>query len=315
LTNSYPYTSKYYNYIYTGLNTDIIDLKINFDSTYYTAILAFTGAKAAEESTEDTESEIENNNAVGPAARVALNPAIFTKMFPQLASISTVTPLQYKFVVDDINITGGPGNLRDRPAAQVAADVLKSIYTAQSQEMLSLQLTIVGDPTLIKQDDWLYVPDPSGDSDFSNWNISTDEYARLYGHIPMDRGEVVVRVIVNSPVDMDLDHEDGDQGLAYPQPKYTQSLFSGQYKILTITNKFASGKFEQVLNLVRIMGDEIPSAFELARNGDGRNPVELGTRIDKELSQTNPNQPAGDINVNAGDVEAQDGGFYGDPRQ
>jgi hypothetical protein len=108
----------------------------------------------------------------------------------------------------------------------------------------------------------------------------------------MDRGEVAVRVVINSPVDMDLDHEDGNQGLAFPQPKYSQSLFSGQYKILTITNRFASGKFEQVLNLVRIMGDEIPSAFELARNGNGRNPVELGTNIDKELAQTNPNQPA-----------------------
>jgi hypothetical protein len=293
LTNSYPYTSKYYNYIYTGLNTDIIDLKINFDSTYYTAILAFTSAKAAEDSSEDTDSDIANNNAVynQNLNRVSLNPAIFSKMFPQLASISTVTPLQYKFIVDDVSVTSGM-NVKDRPAAQVAADVLKSIYTAQSQEMLSLQLTIVGDPTLIKQDDWLYIPDPEGDSDFSDWDVSIDEYAQRYGHIPMDRGEVAVRVVINSPVDMDLDHEDGNQGLAFPQPKYSQSLFSGQYKILTITNRFASGKFEQVLNLVRIMGDEIPSAFELARNGNGRNPVELGTNIDKELAQTNPNQPA-----------------------
>jgi hypothetical protein len=110
----------------------------------------------------------------------------------------------------------------------------------------------------------------------------------------MDRGQIVVRLIINSPVDMDLDHEDGDQGLAYPQPKYTQSLFSGQYIILGITNKFANGVFSQTLNLSRIMGDEFQTAFELARNGDGRNPVELGTRIDKELAQTNPSQPAGD---------------------
>jgi len=293
LANSYPYTTKYYNYIYTGLNTDIIDLKINFDSTYYTAILAFTSAKAAEDSTRDTDVAVANNTAVGDNARVALNPTIFTKMFPQLASISTVTPLQYRFVVDDVNVTSTM-NVKDRPAAQVSADVLKSIYTAQSQEMLSLQLTIVGDPTLIKQDDWLYVPDPRDNTDFSQWDISSADYTQKYGHIPMDRGQVAVRVIINSPVDMDLDYEDGNQGLAYPQPKYSQSLFSGQYIIVSITNKFASGKFEQVLNLARIHNDEIPTAFELARNGDGRNPVELGSRIDKELSQTNPSQPAGD---------------------
>jgi hypothetical protein len=293
LTNSYPYTNKYYNYIYTGLNTDIVDLKINFDTTYYTAILAFTNAKAAEDSTKDTDVAVADDNRVGKAARVALNPAIFTKIFPQLASISTVTPLQYQFVVDDVRVTSLM-NVKDRPGAQVAADVLKSIYTAQNQEMLKLDLTIVGDPTLLKQDDWLYVPDPRDDTDFSQWDIGSDTYCQRYGHIPMDRGQVAVRVIINSPIDMDLDYEDGNQGLAYPDLKYSQSLFSGQYIIVSITNKFANGKFEQVLNLARIMGDEIPTAFERARNGDGRNPVGVGSRIDKELTQTNPSQPAGD---------------------
>jgi hypothetical protein len=290
LTNSYPHTTKYYNYMYTGLNTDITDIKINFDSTYYTAILGYTSVKAAEDSTDDTGSEISNNNT---GKKVSLNTAILTKMIPQLASIATVTQPKYKFIVDDVNITSGM-NIKDRPAAQVSADVLKSIYTAQSQEMLAIDLGIVGDPTLLKQDDWLYVPDPESESDSTDWSISNAEYTQRYGHSPMDRGQIVVRLIINSPVDMDLDHEDGDQGLAYPQPKYTQSLFSGQYIILGITNKFANGVFSQTLNLSRIMGDEFQTAFELARNGDGRNPVELGTRIDKELAQTNPSQPAGD---------------------
>jgi hypothetical protein len=304
LANSYPYTNKYYNYIYTGLNTDIIDLKINFDSTYYTAIMAFTNTKAAEDSTKDTDVAVANNTAEGRNTTIALNPTIFAKLFPQLASIATVTPLQYRFIVDDVRETSLM-NVKDRPAAQVAADVLKSIYTAQNQEMLALQLTIVGDPTLIKQDDWLYVPDPRDNTDFSRWDISSADYTQKYGHIPMDRGQVAVRVIINSPVDMDLDYEDGNQGLAYPQPKYSQSLFSGQYIIVSITNRFANGKFEQVLNLARIHNDEIPTAVELARNGDGRNPVELGSRIDKELSQTNPNLPAGDYdpdNVGANEL-------------
>jgi hypothetical protein len=232
-------------------------------------------------------------------------------MFPQLASIATVTQPKYKFIVDDVRETSLM-NVKDRPAAQVSTDVLKSIYTAQGQEMLGIELGIVGDPTLLKQDDWLYIPDPELNSDFTDYSVSNSEYAQRHGHIPMDRGEIVVRLVINSPVDMDLDHEDGDQGLAYPQPKYTQSLFTGQYTIVSINNKFEKGNFLQTLSLVRIMTDEIPTAFELARNGDGRNPVDIGTRIDKELSQTNPSQPAGD---NIGDVEAQEGGFYGDPRE
>jgi hypothetical protein len=289
-TNSYPHTSKYYNYTYTGLNTDITDIKINFDSTYYTAILAFTSVKAAEDSTDDTATTIENNKSV---KKVSLNTAILAKMIPQLASIATVTQPRYKFIVDDVRETSLM-NVKDRPAAQVSVDVLKSIYTAQDQEMLQLDLGIVGDPTLLKQDDWLYVPDPEVESDYTDWSISNSEYCQRNGHIPMDRGQIVVRIIINSPIDMDLDHEDGNQGLAYPQPKYTQSLFSGQYGIASIYNKFANGVFSQTLNLYRIMNDEYQTAFELARNGDSRNPVELGSRIDKELSQTNPGQPAGD---------------------
>jgi hypothetical protein len=303
MANSYPYTTKYYNYIYTGLNTDITDIKINFDTTYYTAILAFTNAKASQDSTRDTDVALANYNGAG--ALPALNPTIFAKIFPQLAAIPIVAPLQYRFIADDINVTSLM-NVKDRPAAQVAADVLKSIYTAQNQEMLKLDLTIVGDPTLIKQDDWLYVPDPRDNTDFSQWDISSADYTKKYGHIPMDRGQVAVRVIINSPVDMDLDYEDGNQGLAYPQPKYSQSLFSGQYIIVSITNKFANGKFEQVLNLARIHNDEIPTAFELARNGDGRNPVELGSRLDKELSQTNPNQPAGDTGDDSFDYDPRE---------
>ena len=290
-TDTIPYTAKYYNYLYTGLNTDIIDLKINFDSTYYTAIMAFTSAKAAEDSTEDTEYE-----QLRQASRdvLGLNPAIISKIHPQLASIPTITPVKYRYIVGDRSVTSGM-NVIDRPAAQAAADVLKSIYTAQNQEMLALQLTIVGDPTLIKQDDWLYIPDPESASDFNNWSISASTYARSNGHYPMDRGEVIVRVNINSPVDMDIDLE--NQGLAYPQPQYSPSLFSGQYKILTVNNKFANGKFEQVLSLVRVMNDEAPTAYSQAANTGSRRtdgPVELGYNNDQDLVPTNPTNPLGD---------------------
>jgi hypothetical protein len=293
--NSNPYTQKYYNYLYTGQNTDIIDLKINFDSTYYTAIMAFTTAKAAEDSTEDTEHELQQ--LAGPSP-VSINPAIISKIHPQLASIPTVTPIQYRFLTNDVNVTRNM-NILDRPAAQVAADVLKSIYTAQNQEMLSLTMTIVGDPTLIKQDDWLYIPDPTVAAEFNDWSISSFDYAQAHGHSPMDRGQVVVHVNINSPVDMDLDQPDGNQGLAFPQPRYSQSLFSGQYIIVQINNRFANGKFEQVLNLVRIMNDEAPNAYNQATNTGARresspDPVQIGIENDTELVLTNPSRPLGD---------------------
>lgn len=291
--DSIPYTQKYYNYLYTGQNTDIVDLKINFDTTYYTSILAFTKAKASEESTKDTEFDSREYNTRGP---IALNPAIFNKIYPQLAAIPTATPVQYRFAVSAPETTAG-FNILDRPAAQTVMDVFRSIYTAQGQEMVALDLTIVGDPTLIKQDDWLIIPSPDQDSEFNDWNISAYEYTLKYGHSPMDRGQFVVRVDINSPVDMDIDQPDYNMGLAYPQPKYNQSLFSGQYIIISINNRFANGKFEQVLKMARIMNDEAQTAYRQARNQNNRRdttagPVELSINNDIDLVQTNPNKPA-----------------------
>jgi hypothetical protein len=285
-----PYTIKYYNYLYTGQNTDIIDLKIDFNTTYYTAILAHTNAKAATDSSPDTDVAIQRYEG---SSAISLNPAIFTKIFPALAAIPNSTPLQYRFVADDVNLKSGM-NIADREAALRVADMFKSIYTAQNQEMLQLDLTIVGDPTLIKQDDWLYVVDPEGNSAYNDWSTSSSGFVSSHGHLPFDRSEQVVNVRINSPVDMDIDIY--NEGVAYPQPRYSQSLFSGQYRILNISNKFSGGKFEQVLHMVRLMNSDYQTAFaqvsESGRTTVG--PVGTGINNDLPLSTTNEIPAAGD---------------------
>jgi hypothetical protein len=70
----------------------------------------------------------------------------------------------------------------------------------------------------------------------------------------MDAGTLVVDVIVNSIVDIDTDLT--NQGLAFPQPRSNRSLFSGLYKILTITNSFSGGVFTQTLSMVRLMNSD-----------------------------------------------------------
>jgi len=289
-TDSTPHTVKYYNYLYTGQNTDIVDLKIDFNTTYYTAILAHTNAKAAADSSADT--DVAKQFYDGPSA-ISLNTAIFTKIFPALAAVPNVSPLQYKFVADDINLKSGM-NVSDRDAALRVAGVLKSIYTAQDQEMIQLDLTIVGDPTLIKQDDWLYAVDPEGNSLYNDWSVTAARFADSYGHIPMDRSEIVVNVKINSPVDMDIDIY--NEGVAYPQPRYSTSLFSGQYKILAVTNKFSGGKFEQVLELVRLMNSDYQTAFTQVDQSQRTTvgPVGTGTQNDLPLTTNNEISAAGD---------------------
>lgn len=321
LADSKPYTSKVYNYLYTGKNIDILDLKIQFDATWFNSVNKYTKDKAGTNTTQATE-----KNAVGAGlGTLSSTLGFLAKFIPGLAGIPTATPMRFHNISGDQSNTIGM-NIINRPGAQRAADVIKSIYSSSGGDMVSVDLTIVGDPTLIKQDDWSYSPSPksSGGSSASAGTLSIDSimggdiplslptiseasadfvgppssladggsaaatrlagsaggmlsgllnglgnslmgsllggkggygdmsqsaFAKKYGHIKMDNGEVIATLTINTPLDIDADIT--NQGLVYPQPGTRTSFFSGQYKILTVDNRFSAGVFTQVLKMVR----------------------------------------------------------------
>lgn len=281
--DSRPHTVKDYNYLYTGKNIDVIDFKLDFNSTYYTAINTYNTQFSAQQSSENTDKDIDASNQ---GSSLILNPSSLAAIFvPQLNVVPNITPMRYKHVIGDANATIGM-NIKSRPAAVVAADVLQSIYNVPasgSGGMLSVPLTIVGDPTLLKQDDWLYIPSPVNATEYNSWQSqSQSEFVSKHGHIRMDVGQVVVKLTVNTPIDIDADFT--NQGLVYPQPRTRPALFSGQYYILKITSKFRNGKFEQVLNLARFINTDYVQAAAYTKSKSAER---------------------------SGDADAQEGGFYG----
>jgi len=286
--DSIPYTVKEYNYIYTGKNVDIIDFKIEFNNTYYNAINTYNTQFAASESSESTGTDSDTS---GRAVR-SINPGRLATYIPQLQLVPSLTPLRYKHVIDDPNTTIGM-NIKQRPAAQAAADTLKTIYSSTpsgSSDMINVPLTIVGDPTLIKQDDWLYVPSPSKAVEYNAWESQSQaEFVAKYGHLRMDAGQLVATLTFNTPLDIDTDW--ANNGLVYPAANTRTALFSGQYSILTIANKFVGGKFEQTLNLVRFPNTDYVQTY----------------------SQRKSSERTGAGAEANGDADAQEGGFYGNP--
>lgn len=285
--DSIPYTVKEYNYIYTGKNVDIVDFKIEFNNTYHSAINTYNTQFAASESTENTNVDIDKN----PQVVSGLSPGKLAVYIPQLKLVPTVTPMRYKHVIGDPNTTTGM-NIKQRPAAQIAADTLKTIYGSTpsgSNDMINVPLTIVGDPTLIKQDDWLYAPSPTKSTEYNAWESQSQaEFVAKYGHLRMDAGQLVVTLTFNTPLDIDTDWS--NNGLVYPAANTRTALFSGQYHIITIENRFRGGKFEQLLNLARFMNTDYVQAYSQKKSGE-RTGAGAGN----------------------GDAEAQEGGFYGNP--
>lgn len=327
LADSTPYTTKKYDYLYTGKNLDILDLKLQFDTTFYTAVNNYTKNKAATEATAKTG----ETTLLSKLPSFLPSLSFLSKFIPQLGGIPTVTPVRYHSVAGDQSNTIGL-NLINRPGAQQASDVLKSVYSNAAGDMVNVQLTIVGDPTLIKQDDWLYTPSARSSSgggysavsdttsiageisgavtdavtglitgavssvfggitgSGSYHNLSQYNFARQYGHIKMDGGEVVCSLTVNTPVDIDADIT--NQGLVYPQPGTRQSFFSGQYKIVTVDNRFSGGQFTQTLTMIRYNNSDQAKAFGSIASTTDRISLDEGAY--------------------GGDAEAQEGGFYGD---
>ena len=339
LADSTPFTSKKYDYMYTGKNIDIIDLKLQFDTTYYTAVNKYTKDKAATQTTKETS----KNTIESKLPSFSAGLSFLAKFIPQLGQVPSITPIRYHNVVGDQSNTIGL-NIINRPGAQRASDVMKSLYSNASGDMVNVQLTIVGDPTLIKQDDWLYAPDPKGGSSGAtsasdsigglslgsignqisgmvttavtnyatnlitsginkllgglglggagggggagSYNaLSQDRFAEQYGHIKMDTGEVVCSLTVNTPIDIDADIT--NQGLVYPQPGTRQSFFSGQYKVLTVKNKFAGGVFTQTLDMIRYNNSDAAKKFGGAGGSGG---VGAGSSSDRENDAVSTNQ-------------------------
>jgi hypothetical protein len=275
--DSTPFTVKAYNYWYTGKNTEIINLKINFDTTAYTQVLSWTDIFPGYQPLAD--------EATDQAVKSAINigPSMLGILYPSLTNIPSVTPTRYIGIVNDMNITTW-GGLLNAPEAQTNADILKSLHSRPNGDMCTVDLQILGDPHLIKQDDWFVIPSPK---DGSYNIISNSDFATKYGWLPMDTGDVIVSLTVNTPIDQDADIT--GQGLMYWEggtATPSKSLFSGQYKITTINNKFENGKFEQTLKLVRYPNQDIAAA--IAKLQDSRSSA-VGTSSGNQLPSVSPN--------------------------
>ena len=287
--DSTPYTIKAYNYIYTGKNSDVIELKLNFDTTYYNRFLGYTDAYGSQQPTQDKAIDTAQG-ATGIPIPYGVN-AIRT-LYPGLVNqVLDPSSPRYSAIVNDRNITGSM-NILNSPLTQKAADVVSSLTSSAIGDMIIVDLTIIGDPQLIKQDDWFVSPSPSNTA---YTNASQQDTLSKYGFFKTDSGELIVTLTINSPIDQDADLS--GQGLMYwagGSSSPEASLFSGQYRIIKIKNNFASGKFQQVLQLARYVNGNQAQAIaanDAVRTSVANQSPSVTTNGSASVKGDNPNVP------------------------
>ncbi len=162
--------SKEYNYIYTGLNQQIIDFSIDFNTMFYT-MMTTSREKLAKTDTkpEDTESEENKDKGAG-----------------QATGPKSISPAQVHPVVTTDASTSQQGTNNVKNIA--ANDLYKSLMSSSRGDMINVKLKIAGDPDFVKQDDIFYGPGAgAGDS------------------IATDSEEVYIKIFFRAPTDIDQD--------------------------------------------------------------------------------------------------------------
>jgi hypothetical protein len=233
--SSPPPIVKEYNYLYTGLNKDILEFNLDFDALFYTAIHANTKNTEAIQKAPDADNTDKNS----PGKKQPANTVANTRSEPEGANASR---------------SGGTSAASEKQNAQ---SVAKSIYSGAAGDMLNVNLKIVGDPAFIKQDDMFHSPATMGLENDEMYLPDDPET------LAMDNSQVYCSLAFRTYADIDE-----ETGLMRNDSDYSISNFSGIFQVLKVESELAGGKFIQSLDLIRqhnLPGDD-PSNKDPAKN-------------------------------------------------
>ena len=255
-------TVKRYDYIYTGQNNDIIDLKLDFDMTFYLAVSVGRNKTAG----------------VGTATQ-GDDPASSKDNMPRQVPYSP-QPQYFVARAGNQTATAGSGDPLKDSVGQVVADIAQNIYSSARGDMINVELKIIGDPEFIKQDDLFLHPAAGFNFEYKDQYASpvkTDSTSGTHQgpySLNFDSGIVLVQLNFNTPTDYDE-----ETGMLRYDGKYTIGTFNGVYQLVTVTSEFRQGKFEQLLRLVRMFDQDDRTVDDSTSNRQPVKPVGEG-RID-----------------------------------
>lgn len=251
---------KAYNYIYTGENTQILDLKLNYNYAYWQPTL-FDGSDAASARDKNNLSLIELSRKYGNKGVDFPEPLLPLRNYPSSVKNSD------------------PATEGENSRTQV--DGFMEYLTNPLSNMVNVEMTIMGDPCFIGQDNVL----PMGNVSQAEPGTQVTETApaprgALYdenlGSFNFDQGECFVSLDFRFPTDISERQGVMDfKGLE-------NVAFSGLYKVNKVTSTFAQGKFTQSLEMMRFdqQGKEVNVAQTIAVMNDAKQKAESNNQGD-----------------------------------
>ncbi len=208
-----------YNYIYTGENVDVQDLRINYKTAYYMRNVYKPG-------------EANQGNVA----------AVFSAFQDKVYKNNTVEdpnellPLrQYPSIIKGQSLLKADDGSDDSKTQQ-----FYDYLTNPTADMMRIELTILGDPAYICQDQ--FVPgikksQPSTNFDFKTGSFTADAYSPL--------------IEINYRLPDDINEK---KGVSFETDNFRDEnlFFNGVYQVVRIESSIENGQFLQTLTCVRL---------------------------------------------------------------
>lgn len=222
-------TLRNYNYMYTGLNTDVLDFKINFNTLFYETLPKALGNPPERVVTSSDKAKPGNSNIVKEKTlvpMVANQNSNFTAPRADSADMNSQNPGGMP--------NAGPGGLE---YYNQMVKAMHSTIVTSNAGLVTGELSILGDPYYIT-------------SGASGNNASSGGKQGGYAgnqEAAVSAGQVLVSVNFNNPIDINR-----STGLMKFQQKVMP--FSGVFQVNTVRHKFKNGLFTQDLQIIRVPG-------------------------------------------------------------
>ena len=229
--NFKDFVFKTYNYIFTGENTDVLDLDINYKVAYFQSRL-----KDVEP--DDTR---KNKTSVGQVER----------------EDGSIEGGGDSYVVDgSLNLKTQAGQAKSAGTGKTGTsyyyiDQFVDYLTHPLADMVNVRMEILGDPAWISQSQFIPAnPDVnfgvSTDKDIDYWRGNLENiWNTKYECYNTDLAEPIIFLKFRMPTDIN------DRKGTYEMQKDDQAEFSGLYRVITVEHNFVDGKYTCVLNLTR----------------------------------------------------------------
>ena len=225
--------AKVYNYIYTGLNVDLLRFDIEMNNFFFTPFASDVFTKNADVvNNQNNSSGMEKTTAKSATENIA----------PPVGG-EPATPGQPSYTmkfVKSLTSTDNKGGTRGETEATRAAKLFHD-SVVDSNDMLNITCDILGDPYYISS---------SGSGNYTAqstqlFNVNKD------GNMDFQNGEI--HFIINFRTPTDINQSTGLYDL-----KNTQlcQQFSGLYRLNNIRSEFRAGEFKQTLDASRIQGQD-----------------------------------------------------------